>query len=311
MSAADQRKVQEVLPVVSLDKIAPPYPDYPYFQGHESRPFRHLTTMFDMQNAWWLIEAATLAYSEEDFVTPRFETAGLPEVRFFDGQHTDTQCYVANNDQFVIVAFRGTEIRKRPEAPDFRNIATDIKTDANIWLVDSGQGGQVHQGFKKGLNELWDGEGLRDYIANKDDGNRSIWFTGHSLGAALATLAAYRYGKVRGLYTFGSPRVGDTDFKNQFHISTYRFVNNNDIVARVPPPGRYCHVGELKYIDSRGRVRDNPSLWERTVDGVIGDALYLFNSLGQIRKGFAKVIPDAIVDHVPLLYATHIWNSIS
>lgn len=310
MVAVDRRRVQDVLPVISLDKLAPPYPDYPYFEGHESRPFRHFTTMFDMQNAWWLIEAATLVYAEEDFVTPRFHAAGLSEVRFFHGRHTDTQCYVAGNDQFVIVAFRGTEIRKRPGSTDYRNIVADVKTDADLRLVDSRQGGKVHQGFKQALDEVWEGEGLRDYIAGKDNGSRSIWFTGHSLGAALATLAADRYGKVQGLYTFGSPRVGDTDFKNDFHISTYRFVNNNDIVARVPPPGLYCHVGELKYIDSRGRIHDNPGLWERTVDSIVGDALYMFNSLGQIRNGFAKLIPDAIVDHVPLLYATHIWNSI-
>jgi triacylglycerol lipase len=310
MSAADLRKVLDVLPVISLDKLAPPYPDYPYFKGHEDRPFRYSATMFDMRNAWWLIEAATLVYAEEDFVRARFQGAGLSEVRFFDGRDTDTQCFVAANDHFVIVAFRGTEIRKRSGRTDYRNIVADVKTDADLRLVASWQGGKVHQGFKQALDEVWEGGGLRDYIAGKDNGSRTIWFTGHSLGAALATLAADRYGNVQGLYTFGSPRVGDTDFKNDFHISTYRFVNNNDIVARVPPPGLYCHVGELKYIDSRGRIHDNPGLWERTVDSIVGDALYMFNSLGQIRNGFAKLIPDAIVDHVPLLYATHIWNSI-
>ncbi|MCA9453043.1 MAG: hypothetical protein KC584_10520, partial [Nitrospira sp.] len=62
--------------------------------------------------------------------------------------------------------------------------------------------------------------------------DRTFWFTGHSLGAALATLAADRYGDVQGLYTFGSPLVGDEGFARDFYVSGYRFVNNNDVVAR-------------------------------------------------------------------------------
>jgi triacylglycerol lipase len=310
MFNADERGILEVLPEVTLDKIAPPYLDYPYFKGHELHPFRYHTHLFDMINAWWLIEAATLAYAEPDFAKAQFHKAGLLEVEYFDGEATNAQCYVANNADFVIVAFRGTEIRKRPGRTDYRNIVADLKTDANVLLTDSEQGGKVHRGFKQALEEIWQEKGLQDYLSSKDQGSPSVWFTGHSLGAALATLAADRYGKVQGLYTFGSPRTGDIDFKNDFHISTYRFVNNNDIVARVPPPVPYCHVGDLKYIDSRGRIHDNASLWERTADSIVGDAVYIFNALGQVRQGFAKLIPDSIVDHVPTLYATHIWNNI-
>ena len=67
--------------------------------------------------------------------------------------------------------------------------------------------------------------------------------TGNSLGAALATLAADRYGNVQGVYTFGSPKVGNDVFKEKFIVKTYSIVNNKDIVTRVPPPGIYKHVG--------------------------------------------------------------------
>jgi predicted lipase len=182
--------------------------------------------------------------------------------------------------------------------------------DADLFLTDSGQGGKVHKGFKEALDEVWEKAGLLDYIRSKDTSNRSVWFTGHSLGAGLATLAADRYGNVRGLYTFGSPRVGDIDFKSDFHISTYRIVNNNDVVTRVPPAGLYYHVGDLKYIDNKGLIHDNTCRWERVTDAIRREIAYLFNSMGQIRSGFGALVPDDIVDHVPTLYATHIWNNI-
>ena len=308
MPPSSRRDPALVLPEIKLDKIAPPYLNYLYFEGCGAYPFRPQATMFDMVNAWWLIEASTLVYAEEPFVTKNFQKAGFGHVEFFSGD--STQCFVANHDDFAIVAFRGTEIRKREGRSDVQNIIPDLKADADVVLIDSGQGGKVHRGFKNGLDEVWEKEDLLNYITGLDKSNHRIWFTGHSLGAALATLAADRYGHVQGLYTFGSPRVGDIDFKNDFHISAYRFVNNNDIVTRVPPSGIYHHVGDLKYIDSKGDIHDNASRWERLTDGIRGESLYLFNALGQLRTGFANLIPDDIVDHVPTLYATHIWNNI-
>jgi hypothetical protein len=307
VSNTKKREPSAILPKITWDAIAPPYPDYPYFDGVDLYPFRYRATWFDMVNAWWLIEASTLAYSEEDFVRPRFLKAGLTEVKFFTGN--STQCFVANNDDFAIIVFRGTEIRRRKGATDYRNIIADLKTDADIMLTNSGQHGKVHRGFKDALDEVWEKQGLLDYIRGKAS-SRTIWFTGHSLGAALATLAADRYENAQGTYTFGSPRVGDQDFKDDFHVSTYRFVNNGDIITRMPPPVLYKHVGNLKYIDSKGIIDDESSRWERITNPTLGKISYIFNSTGQTGRGLSSLIPDYIVDHVPTLYATHIWNNI-
>lgn len=87
---------------------------------------------------------------------------------------------------------------------------------------------------------------------------RPFFVTGHSLGGALATLASYRLMKmgvnVRGLYTYGSPRVGNQAFTHDFRMLAFnkglkakaspqksgegglnRFVHRLDLVARVPP----------------------------------------------------------------------------
>jgi len=308
MLKVKQRDPREVLPKISWDAIAPPYPDYPYFQGGEEYPFRPHAGEFDPVNAWWLIEASTLSYSEEDFARTKFQSAGLGEVAFFSGE--STQGYVANNDDFLILVFRGTEIRQRPGQSSFHNILADLRADADFLLVDSGQGGKVHRGFKEALDEVWEKAGLVAYLRSKDNGRRTFWFTGHSLGAALATLAAHRYGNLNGLYTYGSPRVGDLDFQQEFPVSTYRFVNHHDIVTRVPPPGAYQHVGELKYLDSQGLIRDNPPGWEKVINGLRGEILSALDSLEQVRVGFDALIPEMIVDHVPTLYATHVWTNI-
>ncbi len=305
------------LPPNTLDDVLPPDRDYVYFEDSHNRPFRHASDEFEMINAWWLAEAAFLAYTEPQFAEPRFRDAGLAEVRFFSGE--STQCYVAHNDDFVIVAFRGSESHKREGAHgrDIHYIVADWMVDLNIDLVDSEQGGSVHQGFKEALDEVWYTQDQRgehqclesylDEVSNEDCRRRTVWFTGHSLGAALATLAAARHGDVAGLYTFGSPRVGDRVFAAGFHINTYRFVNNDDLVTKVPLPGPYRHVGTTKYIDHEGVLHHNPGLWERAKDG-LREALRSTFDRGLLR--LKRELPEnSLTDHAPIYYATHIWNN--
>jgi pimeloyl-ACP methyl ester carboxylesterase len=73
-----------------------------------------------------------------------------------------------------------------------------------------------------------------------------IVFVGHSLGGALATLAAvdfqdrYGYGDRISIYTFGSPRVGNPGWARYvdslpFGNRMYRIVHRGDPVAHLPP----------------------------------------------------------------------------
>ena len=292
---------------ITVDNLAPPYKDYEYFKDCDQLPFRYQANIFDLVNAWWLIEASTLVYAESDFVIEKFQkNAGFTEVKFFEDKIT--QCFVASNDKFAVVAFRGSEARLRDGDSDPGHIFADWLANFNFLPEEWDQGGNVHRGFKAALLEVW--TDLEDYISGLQQNNLKIWITGHSLGAALATLAADRYGNVQGLYTFGSPRVGDQDFKNDFNVNAYRFVNNSDIVTKVPPSSMYCHVGELRYIDSEGTIHDNSNRWEKWSDEIQGKFKNVFNALGQSKKGFTEVLLEPIVDHVPTLYAIHIWNNI-
>ena len=78
----------------------------------------------------------------------------------------------------------------------------------------------------------------------------SLTICGHSLGGALATLlaldvAANTAFSSPAVYTYGSPRTGDSLFANTYDQvvkNSYRIANRVDIVPTLPPPVDYQHV---------------------------------------------------------------------
>lgn len=292
------------IPVFTWANLAPPYLEHAYFGGRESHPFKADAASFNLTNAWWLAEASTLAYADEAFAVEWFKKAGLDEVRFFDKR--STQCFVASNREFVVVAFRGSEVWRRRGKADISVVAADFMTNADFWLTDWPKGGKVHRGFKNAFDEVW--EELFAYLTALQHGGRTIWITGHSLGAALAILAADRFGKVQGVYTFGSPRVGNRRFKENYSIRTYRFVNGADIVTRVPPAGFYEHVGEPRFIDPKGSIHTKPAEGNLALSACGGECGERVPFQRDNPMKTPVIVPNAIIDHVPLLYAVLIWN---
>ncbi len=217
---------------------------------------------FSMQNAYWLGRAAQLAYKSGDEVKAEVENWGLGQFEFYDVM--DSQAFMAGNDDMLILAFRGTESMQ------------DAMTDIDIDLV-GGPVGKVHEGFSTAVNYIW--REIWKFIRN-DRNDRPLWVTGHSLGAAMAALAVARLRlnkdiPVNGLYTFGQPRTGDEEFAKAFNADfesrTFRFVNNNDVVTRVPfRVLNYKHIGTFKYFDADGDLRKEMSWWEKLVDRIEG-----------------------------------------
>jgi hypothetical protein len=174
-------------------------------------------------------------------------------LEFFDTH--DTQGFVAQDNNTVLVAFRGTQ----PKHP------VDWMSDGRVvhspWAHDVGK---VHKGFYDALNVVWSDSGvLPRRLVNR--GNRTVWITGHSLGGALAELCAARASfdpritsiPIQGVYTFGQPRVGDETFASLLNeklgVQTFRFVNDRDIVPRVPFYSMgYRHYGNQRFFGTVG-----------------------------------------------------------
>jgi len=293
----------KALPPQTCSNLLPPNRNYDYFSGASDFPFPCAVTQFDMRNAWWLAESSLLAYADETFAWEQWAKVSA-ELQFRLFQGSSTRCYVVSTEQFVIVAFRGTEVLKKGEGTTLPGVLEDWKTEAKIALVNWDTNGAVHQGFAMALDQVWwdkhDRPGLNSYLDSlvAKPAQRSLWFTGHSLGAALATLAASRYGHAAGLYTFGSPHVGDRAFAQSLHIPAYRFVNGGDLVPSfLAAFGPYEHVGVLKYVQTGGSVTDTP--------GGVG---WLGSRIRKLFAGEGHGIA-AFADHAPLSYVIQLWNA--
>jgi hypothetical protein len=306
-SAEPAALCKKEIPEITFKNLSPPYKDFDYFQNRKLVPFEYEASSFSLPNAWWLAEASTLVYADEAYVKQRFSKAGLKRIKFFN--RSGTQCFIASNSRFAIVAFRGSEIWKRKDRFEPGQMIADFKTNIDIRLSDWIRGGRVHNGFKTALDDVW--EEILPEIQNLEDQGIKIWVTGHSLGAALATLAAGRLQDVQGLYTFGSPRVGDQGFQGSFRPNAFRVVNGNDVVASVPAKNPYRHVGALKLIDSKGGIHYQSDTVEHKDDIPCTDDTNAFESAKEDQKTISSAfIPSSIRDHVPLLYSIILWNDL-
>lgn len=296
------------VPRITLANLSPPFTDYDYFQHCEAFPFAPEAATFSPVNAWWLAEIATLVYADETYSRTRMRAAGFRQILFFD--RAGTHAVIAANDRFAVIAFRGSEIWKRSDRFDPQHVFADFRTNIDIRLADWEGGGSVHRGFKEALGAVW-GE-MAPVIERLQGHGLTIWLTGHSLGAALATLAADRLQDVQGLYTFGSPRVGDTAFGEHFHLPAFRVVNGDDIVASVPAKIPFRHVGTLIAIDARGCLRsgDGSLTAGPGSEACVEDARAAPPEQAGLGIDPADLIPDAIRDHVPLLYSVYLWNAL-
>lgn len=191
---------------------------------------------YTLENAMWLAEMASLAYEKDKArIAARLKGWGYADANapthFFwiDDTDTDTQAFIIANETRMILSFRGTSSFK------------DALVDAKFPLVDEDNGRRVHRGFKAALDPEF--PAIANFV-QENLGKRRLFVTGHSLGAALAQLAALRLESMPGIdvtavYTFGSPRVGDLNYAKHYNeilgARTYLHINHDDIVTRVPP----------------------------------------------------------------------------
>lgn len=275
--------------------------------------FEHKATEHSMVNAYLSMYASTYCYdfklgvsTYDDFKEKFrrvFSMYGFKNFEFINEREktADTQAVIMSNDQMVMLVFRGSETRKWKER-DGRGIHDWILTDLNVFkkkIKSWGRKVKVHRGFYTALDIVYS-DIKSKCKRHMKHGNKPLWIAGHSLGAALATLAAFRFERdgipVQGTMTFGSPRVGNKHFVEEFQKTVKRFhrwVNCKDIVTMVPPRVLfYKHVSSPHMLYSDGTMALNDE--ERNGIGKFKDHMftpYLTNLFKHIPKKIRETLP--------------------
>jgi hypothetical protein len=244
----------------------------------------------DPRNAATLAHASDLAYYNEPEGPEKFKSELALEARLFSVGNT--QAYVATNDEHIVVAFRGTE---SPTTID--GLKDWLLTDAaNLLIVPEGRlgtdlaaagvGAKFHQGFVRAIGDIWDPV-LEAVDAERKKNDRPIWITGHSLGGALAFLAAWLFRRkfinIHQVYTFGAPMIGnalaiqalDRDYAGKI----FRFVNRPDPVPKLPTvsliANHYTHCQKEMPLEVTAAETTDffADFTSRAVDGVLNGTL--------------------------------------
>jgi hypothetical protein len=247
------------------------------------------------------VEMARLAYSRLDtsfaFDQDRIRKV-LGRIQFTDCKFFETataancggsHAFLAVDDdnKLAVLSFRGTD----------KDDPTDLADDLNAMPQPWQAGGKVHAGFAKALQEVWP----EIQVALQEFNACRFLFTGHSLGAAMATLASSLQ-KPGALYTIGSPRVGDQAFADHLQgLDNYRYVDCCDLITRVPPEVLgYAHIpGKIQYINFDRAVQQlypNDPYIERDCNRAEDD--YLMNYSWRI----GDVAVRSLADHAPVNY---------
>ncbi|NJO41805.1 MAG: lipase family protein [Cyanobacteria bacterium CRU_2_1] len=256
---------------------------------------------YDAITAYWLAECSRLSY-ETDLVAAvkQLNNIGFSRIIFFDNK--GTQAFLAHHpgrkgeNPFAVLAFRGTEKDFADILTDINIFQGTIEDNQDISSesinpdkdhqnsnlnkkVNSKTERLTHRGFFNAFHDVWSSKlpkemkkyypnvrwfgslGISDVLHNLPK-NITLYVTGHSLGGALATLAAFHakeYHSDVQLYTFGSPRVVNQAFAQKINQrlvgQIYRVVNHVDIVPRIPALFGYHHVGQLIYFNKLGVQR--------------------------------------------------------
>lgn len=299
------------LPAPTPENLYPPCRHAVFFGCREAHPFQPEARGFSLVNASWLADASLLAYDPENgYLTEIWRQAGFRHVLALDGR--SSRVVVAASEAAIIVAFRGTQVFWPGRPAAFGAVMADWLTDARTGLVASGHGGEVHEGFKAALDQVWQPLHAIVKEMRRENPRRALWITGHSLGGALATLAAGRWGtESAGLYTYGCPLVGDEVFSRDFIVPAHRFVHQTDLVTEVPlyglrmglPSGwsRYCHVGTRHWIDAEGVLRPGALDLPEPRDTMVGEVAAFLKQ---------KLAGASLQHHAPLYYALRVRQNL-
>lgn len=278
-----------------------------------------LTSEFSLQNARICLEASDWVYGHGCELVSDLCHAHVSEVdaTFPAIDPTDNSLWQMANGTARVLAFRGTA-----SVPDWI-------TDAQFRRTEIGAGQEVHHGFLDAILSLnEDLKALAKAEKQRPMGEYMppLFITGHSLGGAMALLAAELLAEagcyIQAVYTFGGPRVGngawaksyDAFLDRRLRDRTWRVVNEEDIVPRLPGSLiGYRHAGHEVFLPADTHVLEmgapgavsriapdyilDPPLWRKAVSDLVG-------TWQDLRQGRCA----QLADHYVVAYAARLGD---
>ena len=228
-------------------------------------------TRLNHGNAYWMARLSKVVYKEKENSSPdeskilellKEEDPGF--INIYPVSEGNAQAIFVEHRQYFCMAFRGTD-----ELMDWRDNLTTTKADF-FDLSDV-----FHKGFYQHFEKIW--QRLEDIHKDRREENPlPLFFTGHSLGGALATIATAHWvlngdRQFTSTYTFGQPRAVTPKLARTLAPMCgsrfFRFHNNNDFVTRIPPRAMgFSHMGQIAYIDTDKGIYLDSGFWFRFQD---------------------------------------------
>ncbi|CAJ1401946.1 unnamed protein product [Effrenium voratum] len=251
-----------------------------------------------VRSFWQMAKAAYNKKSEEHVEEEGKIWQVIAEIR-----HTNTRVIARQikGCAAVEIAFRGTVGQDASGvessanwASNFDGALTDLDPDTYNEMATNTKP-QVRKGFQDAYRLVK--PKILEWLQARD-GHVRVRVAGHSLGGALATLAAVHlksFVHVEAVVTFGCPRVGAKNFVELYkaldlHRRTARFANQADPVWRVPlEKWGFVHVVEGYSLGSCGRL--GLSLKSHSMEG--SDKSY-FHTLHDAIEG--QVLQSKVAD---------------
>ncbi|MDA0813340.1 MAG: lipase family protein [Verrucomicrobia bacterium] len=178
-------------------------------------------------------------------------------------------------------------------------------------LVDWPGGGKVHMGFQQAYSKLK--KSLLEELTDRPAARLII--TGHSLGAALAQLAASDLDlPCPNVYTFGSPRPGNGDFRDALEArgQIHRIVHGHDFVTQLPQHWKrlnrhaFVHPGRPVRITGDGTFEESDDVSLPTPEQMLQQSLEAIKS----TPNLSQPVP-ALLDHAPIQYVRVLRHCLS